>query len=640
MRKLFCSFVLVSAIIAIFLGTNPAAAATEDVGPRFTFVDSVGEFLDLQHRVAPVLVNPEGLSGAGHAIPFTGVAVSLPNVSPFQGLVTIPITTGDVSGLGVISYDLQVTFDPAVVIPASPPFDRTGTLSSSMLVTPNTGFPGHLIITSFQGTPLTGAGTLLNLKFNVIGAPGQSTVLTFENYTDPSMSTHPGFVFNEGDPASTTTNGSVTILATPTPTNTVTNTPTPTATATFTPTATNTATKTPTPSSTNTFTPTATATGTFTQTATASPTATETFTPTSTNTATDTPTATNTETSTPTPTAPPFISGTITYGNAVGAPNPRFVSNVLLTANGSPAASALTDGLGPTAGQYSMNILGAGPYTVTPSKSGGTNNAINSFDAGKIAGHVTGLSVLSGNQLIVADVSGNGLIQSFDAALIARFVTSSGASGSTGSWKFFTIPNVPFPPGTTPTSRTYASVTSSLSGEDYTAMLMGEVSGNWNNTGARPADRDAKHLTENTSSRGPERGITVNLPHLSAATGEDVILPVLVDNLANKGIISYEFNLRYDPLVLQPYTDPIDVTGTVSRGLSFAANAEEPGFLRVAFYGPMPITENGILLNLKFIAVGKVGSVSPLRWEKLMFNNGEPRTAAANGRVEISYSPR
>ncbi len=562
--------------------------------------------------------------------PLGGVPVSMPHLSPFQGLITVPIVTGDVTGLGVISYDLQVTFDPAVVTPASPPFDRTGTLSSSMLVTTNAGFPGHLIITAFQATPLTGSGTLLNLKFNVIGAPGQSTALVFETYTDPSMSTHPGFVFNEGDPASTATNGSVMILATPTPTSTATNTPTPTATETFTPTATNTATFTPTATATSTFTPTATATNTFTPTSTATntftptPTATETNTATPTNTATDTPTATNTATSTPTPTAPPFISGTVTYGNSIGSPDPRFVSNVLLSAAGSPPASAVTDAPGPTAGQYSLNILGSGPYTVTPSKTGGTNAAINSFDAGKIAGHVTGISTLSGNQLVVADVSGNGLVQSFDAGLIARFVTKSGSSGLTGSWRFFTVPNVPFPPGTTPSSRFYATITGDIFGEDYTALLMGEVSGNWNNTGARPVGN------------GPERTIEVRLPNTVTQTGSELNIPVAVTGVANKEIIAYEFNLRYDPSVIQPMSDAISVGGTASRGLSVVANAAEPGILRVAVYGPMPISEDGILLNLRFKAVGEVGSVSYLIWEKIMFNDGEPQTMATNGQVAIS----
>ena len=34
-------------------------------------------------------------------------------------------------------------------------------------------------------------------------------------------------------------------------------------------------------------------------------------------------------------------------------------------------------------------------------------------------------------------------------------------------------------------------------------------------------------------------------------------------------------------------------------------------------------------------AVGAVGSVSPLTWEKIMFNEGSPQTMAADGQVEL-----
>ena len=43
-------------------------------------------------------------------------------------------------------------------------------------------------------------------------------------------------------------------------------------------------------------------------------------------------------------------------------------------------------------------------------------------------------------------------------------------SGSAGTWIF------------TPVNRNYASVTTNIKGEDYIALLMGEVSGNWTNT--------------------------------------------------------------------------------------------------------------------------------------------------------------
>ena len=109
-----------------------------------------------------------------------------------------------------------------------------------------------------------------------------------------------------------------------------------------------------------------------------------------------------------------------------------------------------------------------------------------------------------------------------------------------------------------------------------------------------------------------------------------------VQGAVNKGIISYEFNLRYDPSVIQPQADPVDLAGTVSRGLTAVANPAEPGLLRVAVYGAIPIESNGVLLNLRFTAVGAPGTVSPLTWERVMFNEGDPGTLVTDGQVELS----
>lgn len=161
-------------------------------------------------------------------------------------------------------------------------------------------------------------------------------------------------------------------------------------------------------------------------------------------------------------------------------------------------------------------------------------------------------------------------------------------------------------------------------------VLMGEVSGNWTNTGARsiaapqPADRS-----------GQGTGIRVTLPSVVASAGKDVSIPVEVRGVANKDVISYEFELRYDPAVIQPHANAIDVAGTVSRGLMYAVNAGETGVLRVAVYGPMPINQNGILLNLRFVAVGNSGSDSPLTFKRFMFNEGLEMTSG-DGEIEIS----
>jgi hypothetical protein len=162
-------------------------------------------------------------------------------------------------------------------------------------------------------------------------------------------------------------------------------------------------------------------------------------------------------------------------------------------------------------------------------------------------------------------------------------------------------------------------------------LLIGDVSGNWSNTGARPAVSP-----QLAAGRGPERTVALNISNLAAAAGKEIIIPIRVDGAVGKGIISYEFDLRYDPAVIQPQTDPVDVARTVSRGLTAVSSAKEPGLLRVAVYGPMPIDGNGVLLYLRFTAVGAIGSVSPIVWERVMFNEGDPRVIATDGSLKIS----
>lgn len=326
------------------------------------------------------------------------------------------------------------------------------------------------------------------------------------------------------------------------------------------------------------------------------------------STSTSTPTATPTNTSTPSP----VINGTVTYGNAIGAPAQRFVSNALISAAGSTVSMSTFTG---TDGAYSLSGFDSGSYTITPSKTGGQDNAISSFDAALIAQHVVGppFPHLSGNQLLVADVSGNGNISSFDAAEVAHYVVANSPTGNSGNWIF------------NPASNFHATVNSSIAGEDYAALLMGEVSGNWGGSGSRRVS-------------GPERGIEVSAPQLAAESHSNLVIPIRVQGATDKGIISYEFNLRYDPLVIRPQTNPIDLVGTISRDLTTDVNAQTPGLLKVAVYGPMPINRDGILLNLRFTTVGAPGLASSLVWERIMFNEGGPIVQAADGNIEVLSS--
>jgi hypothetical protein len=336
------------------------------------------------------------------------------------------------------------------------------------------------------------------------------------------------------------------------------------------------------------------------------------------------------------------VSGTITYGNAISNPTPpRFVRNVSLSStSGMPPVGPVLTG---TPGTYTLTGFGAGSYTIKPTKPGGPNAAINSFDAARVAQGVAGtIPFVSQNQRFVSDASGNGSVTSNDAALIAKFAAGLGGAGNVAQWKFF-VTGAPSPLPTSPQtyndSRTYPmGVTSSVTGEDFVGLLVGEASGNYNPaTHPRGTVVGGRMSDVGEDGRAAGKSITVTVQNVATVADQEVVIPVRVEGMANSAIISYEFNIRYDPTVLQPRENPVDVAGTVSRGLIAVDNPSEPGLLRVVVYGPMPIDRDGLLLELRFLAVGRPGSVSPLTFERIMFNEGEPRVAATAGRVEITY---
>ncbi len=308
------------------------------------------------------------------------------------------------------------------------------------------------------------------------------------------------------------------------------------------------------------------------------------------------------------------MSGTITYGNILTPPAPRFVPGVTLNAVGSTTVSTVTDSMG----AYSMGGFAASPYTITPNKAGGVNGALTAFDASRIAQYVVQLFPFNATQELVADVSGENGITSFDAVMIARYVAMLppiSVTERTGNWVF------------NPVSNTYPNIFANVSNENYSALLMGDVTANWNDPIPLPGGRPAF---------GTERAVAVKVPQMVVEADKQITIPVDIQGALDKDIVAYEFELTYDPTVIQPQAEPVDVAGTASRGLTAVANARKPGSLRVAVYGTMPINDNGVLLNLRFTAVGAPNSVSPLRWESLLLNEGSPRALPFDGQIKIA----
>lgn len=184
----------------------------------------------------------------------------------------------------------------------------------------------------------------------------------------------------------------------------------------------------------------------------------------------------------PAPSETPFISGTVSYGT--GPVQPKFITNatVIAVCSDGSITSTVTD----ANGQYVLTGMGTAPCTISVAKESG-QNGVSSTDAARIAQHNAGIFTLTANnQKIAADVSGDGRVSSMDAALIALRPDFPIPGPQVNIWKFF-LPNPTFPIGSSPTTREY-SCACTLTNQDFIGILTGEVTGNWTNTGARPAE--------------------------------------------------------------------------------------------------------------------------------------------------------
>lgn len=316
------------------------------------------------------------------------------------------------------------------------------------------------------------------------------------------------------------------------------------------------------------------------------------------------------------------ISGTVTYANATSPlPIPRPVPNTTLTATGlTPPAPVLTD----ANGLYSMNGFSTGAYTITPSKTGQVNG-ISNADATAVAQHIVGFITLNSTQLLAADVTQNGTVTSLDATYIAQTAALTPNPSSAGSWRFV------------PSNRSYPNVQGNQTNQDYSAILLGEVTGNWNNLLARPG-QTSEESEKPVPTEELGAAVSVNAPanqFVNQSSAFDVNLAV--SDTTGQGIFGYEFNLIYNPSVILPQVIPCDGAGTVSAGRSIVCNPVSPGFLRVVVFSTsgIPMSGPGTLLKLKFNAIATAGNTSPLTIQNFMFNEGIPQDATTDGQVQI-----
>ncbi|MEO0114642.1 MAG: hypothetical protein ABIK93_04110, partial [candidate division WOR-3 bacterium] len=158
--------------------------------------------------------------------------------------------------------------------------------------------------------------------------------------------------------------------------------------------------------------------------------------------------------------ARPDISGWMKYYT-----NQNPVANTKVILTGAICDTVLTD----SAGYYRLaNLLSRQNYTVTPEKINETNEpAVTANDAGLILKHCVRRDTLDTLQRVAGNVSGDSLISAYDAGLVLQYSVGIIQHFPVGDWTF------------DPRFRTYDSLSSNQTEQNYSAILYGDANGSW-----------------------------------------------------------------------------------------------------------------------------------------------------------------
>jgi hypothetical protein len=354
---------------------------------------------------------------------------------------------------------------------------------------------------------------------------------------------------------------------------------------------------------------------------------------------------------TTTSSAPVNIGGSVSYGTTPAGQATKFVPGVTLNAGGSSSVSALTN----SSGAYSLaNLISGGNYTVTPSKTGGIGTPFSSVDASRVLQAIVGLVTLTPQQTVAADSDSSADLSTVDASNILKAIVGLPNAGTVGQWKFL------------PAQKTYSSLTSNLTGQNFEAVVVGDVDGDWA-APASAADEPANLFEQDSLSRLPEAEnfspvsvpqttsksfstssesfsaaaaapVAVSLPtNATAATGTTVTIPITVGNTTGENITGFNFVLNFDSSVITPLAGNLAIsrTGTLSQDFLCSVNTNVSGQLSVACAGDTALEGAGTLINLRFNVVGTSGATTALTLNTFRFNAGTPAATISNGQFRV-----
>ncbi len=224
-------------------------------------------------------------------------------------------------------------------------------------------------------------------------------------------------------------------------------------------------------------------------------------------------------------------------------------------------------------GTFALTSVPTGSYLLTPAKTDEANG-ISAFDASMVLQKAAGLISLSADETRAADVNRNGTVSAMDASYIleaAVGLIQVPFPGAGRIWDFL------------PDQRTYSLLNTNLSGQDFTAVLLGDVSGNWS-----PGGSFAPMVIQSGAAAFALIHDAINISDHNTAW--------LLVKTTQPAIYGLDLSVSYDPaLTLQEVR-----AGALGSNHTMACHSPAAGSARIAAASAMPVTGEGIMLELRF----------------------------------------
>ena len=158
------------------------------------FVEEKMDMMKRYHGVVLVLA-VAGLLAGSPAKAQVSVALPAGEIEAVETF-TLDLSVGDLTGQGILSYEMDIEYDASVVKLTGVRLE--GTLSEGKSVVANAKEEGIIRVAAASATSFEGSGVLLTLEGTVVKEASSS--LTFTK-----------FLFNEGEPTAATTDGQISI---------------------------------------------------------------------------------------------------------------------------------------------------------------------------------------------------------------------------------------------------------------------------------------------------------------------------------------------------------------------------------------------------------------------------------------------